>query len=988
MANPLASIAASIKLKSNPNLTPTKVWAEVDGTLVEALQVRGIIASPNPGASPLATYTPNVRTVLAGRPYICFDYSYTTVDDLINGFVDTLEFPTQSQVEECVARLTGITCLCPSTSTDEVLVNANQDGSFVVGQDVEHADINASAYVKTVHNQKYTVAGVVINEDSPVVESGKGLICEMPSGQTITLGIHQSVMIGGVLYRVAAAVADATSFTLATRAPIGVYVATIGARLVVQDTGVLGVTAASTTVTKSVNFGSYVRMDNLALGSILPAGHTVTFTTYNSLRTLAEVREGDFFAMAIGITYFDLNTPPVDYRYLSGFVRQPNAATRSFLVWNAEVGGQPITAVEGSNAWFIGASTAESPVINVYQKLNLNFPLHGFRAKCRMIDNPTLAYGPQAMRCLPARLGGRLADRPQFLNVAASDYVRLKPGLLGGRLADAPTLRSVEVSVSAIKNGNLRLRMTKANLSGGFLRLSATVRPSVRKATGIHALQVTRKFNTRISSPIIFDEPGQPTAGINVGEKLEPNAAFPSGASVTVIGGEYVSGTLHALGGVYFALPVGNSPVWLVPGVQMTLEGPSNDYVVSNPLVGNNGGISCVVHADGDWLVGLTLYIGQPITIDGTPYTVSDVRNSNEFQPFGFSGVENDYHTVRYGAVFTTAKTYAAATMPSANVGRKINVSTNAGSNNVLINHTFTRPLLTPFLLYSNGEDIIRVLPGQLTCRTTVANFTGNAQLRRVSPIRGLIRGRATFVISGRGISVRDIVSDILSLWNIRCACPKQSDIRDRVIADINAAMQVIFSRARRLEYLSNTNLTLAVGTDGQAAIPNTVQQVHGTARLRTSDAPGAPSVPLSSLNSSAEVDQFTTLYGGQSRPVAYYIDRTSQAEANSTASVLRLAPKPTGTVYIDLEVAMAAPRYTWQDYDLSTPVHMPVAYAESLLMPIARHRAMTFRLFSNQAAKPQIEQHYRKAMEQLGLNDSAPESAAAPETNASTTKS
>jgi hypothetical protein len=691
--------------------------------------------------------------------------------------------------------------------------------------------------------------------------------------------------------------------------------------------------------------------------------------------------------MAIGVTYFGLDTPPVDYRHLSGFVRQPNAATRSFLVWNAEVGGAPITAVEGPNAWFVGASTAESPVINVYQKKNLTFPLQGFRAKCRMIDNPTLAYGPQAMRCLPARLGGRLADRPQFLNVAASDYVRLKPGLLRGRLADAPSLRSIEVSVAGIKNGNLRLRMTKANLSGGFLRLSATVRPSVRKATGIHALQVTRRFNTRISSSSIFDEPGQ-AAGINVGAKLEPNAAFPSGASVTFIGAESASGPLHALGGVNIALPVGNSPAWLLTGVQLTLNGPSNDYVVSIPLAGTTGGNATVL-ADVQWLsFANVLFVGQPITIDGTPYTVVEV-DGFWFRAGGFSGVdEGDTHTVAHGAVFTTAKSYTAAYMSNATVGRRMTVSTNAGSNNVALPHTFTRPLLTPFLLFSNGEDITRVLPGQLTCRTTVANLTGHEQLRRVSPIRGLIRGRATFVISGRGISVRDIVSDILSLWNIRCACPKQSDIRDRVIADINAAMQVIFSRARRLEYLSNTNLTLQVGTDGQAAIPNTVQQVHGTARLRTSDAPGTPSVPLSSLNSSAEVDQFTTLYGGQSRPVAYYIDRTLQAEANSTASVLRLAPKPTGTVYIDLEVAMAAPRYTWQDYELSTPVHMPVAYAESLLMPIARHRAMTFRLFSNQAAKPQIEQHYRKAMEQLGLNDSAPESAAAPETNASTTKS
>lgn len=991
MANPLASIPASIKLRSNPNLTPTKVWAEVDGELVQALQVRGVIADTNPADSPLATFTPTVRTAITGQPFVCFDYSYTSGADLLNGFIEIPEFPSQTQAEQHFARLTGITCLCPSTTTDEVLVNADQTAVFAVGQDAEHADINGSAYVKTIHNQKYTIAGVVINEDSPVVESGKGLICEMPSGQTITLGIHQSVMIGGVLYRVAAAVTDATSFTLATRAPIGVYVATIGARLVVQDSSTAGITSAHTTTTKSVNFGSYLRMDNAAVGSILPAGSAVTFTTYTALRTFAEVREGDYFAMAIGVTYFNLDSPPADYRHLSGFVRQPNAATRSFLVWDSEVGGQPITAVEGNNAWFVGASTAENPVINIYQKKNLTFPLQGYRAKCRAPARPVLNYGPQPMRCLPARLGLRVPEAPPFRNIAASHYIKLKPATLRGRLADAPTVRSIEVSVSAIKNGNLRLRMTKRGLSGGFLRLSATVRPSVRKATGIHALQESRLMHCRSSIPTLYDTPGNPP--LTVGMRMERNTQFPNGGVVNAVGSETTTGPLIGSGSTQVFLPLSvTSAPWLAFRVRLLMDnnGPIQDTVNSFPIA---PGTESVTIGTASAIINLAvqLYVGQPITIDGDPYTVTamDANVITEAKDAGgtaFTGTEGDPITVAWGYSFGVTQNYPAGALPPAVVGRTITMSVNAASAAFDATYIFTRPLLTPFLLFSNGEDLTRIRPGQLTCRTVQAGLTGHEQLRRVSPVRLLVRGRATFVISGRGISVRDIATDALSLWNIRCTC-KQSDVRDRVIADINAAMQIIFSRARRLEYLSNTNLTLQVGTDGAAPIPNTVQQIHGTARLRTSDAPGTPSVPLSALSNAAEVEQFVTLYGPQSRPVAYFIDRTLQAEANSTLSTLRLAPKPAATVYVDLEVAMAAPRYTWNDYELSTPVHIPVAYAESLLMPIVRHRAMTFRLFTNQSAKPQIEQHYRKAMEQLGLNDSAPESAAATETKEAQTK-
>ena len=91
--------------------------------------------------------------------------------------------------------------------------------------------------------------------------------------------------------------------------------------------------------------------------------------------------------------------------------------------------------------------------------------------------------------------------------------------------------------------------------------------------------------------------------------------------------------------------------------------------------------------------------------------------------------------------------------------------------------------------------------------------------------------------------------------------------------------------------------------------------------------------------------------------------------------------PVQTSQIYVDLEVAYAAPRYTWRDVELATPLQLPSTYAESLLMPIVRQRATGFRLFTNQALRQTIEAQYMKAQLALGLVDPKPKQAAEPQT-------
>ena len=252
--------------------------------------------------------------------------------------------------------------------------------------------------------------------------------------------------------------------------------------------------------------------------------------------------------------------------------------------------------------------------------------------------------------------------------------------------------------------------------------------------------------------------------------------------------------------------------------------------------------------------------------------------------------------------------------------------------------------------------------------------------LRRNTPIRGLIRASAIFVIQGRGLSVRDVFADCLGVWNKRyesCGC-MSDEIKDRAISDINAALQVIYSRAQHLDYFNKQTITVSVPANTvKKELPNTIQQVLGTVRRKaTEDA--TTSTPLMPLASLADAMQFGQLYAGTyTAPYAYYIDTRAQAEANVVQSLLMLAPVPTSTVYVDLECAVAAPRYTWRDVELATPLQLPSTYAETLLIPIVRQRATSFRLFTNDSLRGMIEAQYRKAQAALGLLDSRPRQAA-----------
>ena len=239
----------------------------------------------------------------------------------------------------------------------------------------------------------------------------------------------------------------------------------------------------------------------------------------------------------------------------------------------------------------------------------------------------------------------------------------------------------------------------------------------------------------------------------------------------------------------------------------------------------------------------------------------------------------------------------------------------------------------------------------------------------------------AALLIEGLGLSVRDVAKDCLAVWNLRGNTVSISDdVRERVVSDINAAMQLIYSRARELDYFNLATLEVEVPV-GSNSIPLSTEAQQIVGNVRMLDGENGPRIPLWALKSMAELEQFGPAYlglqpGERGSPQAYYIDRRAQSDWNSVGMAVYIAPTPKNSVILEVDAAMCPPRFHWDDVVKATPLRLPHAYAETLLMPIVRQRATAYKLFTNDSLKPAIEEQYQKAMEALGLLDPAPNQA------------
>lgn len=281
------------------------------------------------------------------------------------------------------------------------------------------------------------------------------------------------------------------------------------------------------------------------------------------------------------------------------------------------------------------------------------------------------------------------------------------------------------------------------------------------------------------------------------------------------------------------------------------------------------------------------------------------------------------------------------------------------------VNATVARPTLTlPMTAKAAGWVVLKEAP----LRTAVP-------LGRVQAfITGGIGRAAMRQADAAGLTVFDAAREVYNVWGIEITDPRTITFaRARVLDHINAAVQVLHSRAHVLDYFNLSEFTVTVtGGTSSKALDDSIQVVRGPVKLASSK------FPLNQIMSRTELDIFIPYWYGESEapsvPVAYYLETRRQGKADNVALTLHVVPEPVDDTEVTFEAAIEPPRYDEHDIAAATGLQIPHKFAETLLWPILRHFAAGDSNYTGTAEQRQdIGAKHQAAMQQLGLYEPRP---------------
>ena len=243
------------------------------------------------------------------------------------------------------------------------------------------------------------------------------------------------------------------------------------------------------------------------------------------------------------------------------------------------------------------------------------------------------------------------------------------------------------------------------------------------------------------------------------------------------------------------------------------------------------------------------------------------------------------------------------------------------------------------------------------------------------------IRGRFQAIITGsmsvtRGQDTyRDLLDNAATCFGRRTAAELPNDQRDLLVTFAAAAVQEMFSRAEQLDHFNRLtrDMTLAANTN-TLTLANDVQSLQGFVRITATKRPLAP------VQTEAEIERYATLFltaaDDTTVPHAYYAKRQSAETAYGMTTTLVFSPQPTEAVPLQVEVLLAAPRYTWANYEACTALSIARRYVASVLVPLVRMQCAATRYFNNATVLPEIKAQYAQARAMLGYTDTTPRAA------------
>lgn len=220
-------------------------------------------------------------------------------------------------------------------------------------------------------------------------------------------------------------------------------------------------------------------------------------------------------------------------------------------------------------------------------------------------------------------------------------------------------------------------------------------------------------------------------------------------------------------------------------------------------------------------------------------------------------------------------------------------------------------------------------------------------------------------------LSLVDVALQVYALWGFQLQSLAQINIGlPAITAWTNAAMQLIYSNADRLEYFSKNTKTITVSTSGEVTLDSSIQRVLGSVRLATTKK------TLRMLPSLEALEQFSLRFlddtvATPSAPLAYYIDSSRADGPDSVALTLHVIPAPEASVDVLIEVCDEPPRYEPQDFYLGTPLQLPHKWAETILLPLVKQWALGDTIMPSSlrdGVKAQIGEQYDAARAMLGM--------------------
>ena len=190
-------------------------------------------------------------------------------------------------------------------------------------------------------------------------------------------------------------------------------------------------------------------------------------------------------------------------------------------------------------------------------------------------------------------------------------------------------------------------------------------------------------------------------------------------------------------------------------------------------------------------------------------------------------------------------------------------------------------------------------------------------------------------------LTVRQIFDDLAGLVGIEDADLVPESLRERILGDIRAALQVMQQAGEDYYCREELNVSLFNST-ASYELPKTIQTILEPARLSTGQ-------PLRQLTSRPQLIDFGPLFLGQisravslATPLAFFAESLGDpASPDSVRILLHIVPTPNSAFTLILNVINEPPTYDLDDLcGVSPSPPVPHKYHESILLPIARYNS------------------------------------------------